>query len=244
MNDIMIHVENLGIHFRMDTNKNSNFKEWFIRALKHENHYDDFWALRNISFDVCRGEVVGIIGRNGAGKSTLLKTISGIITPAEGKVERIAPVVPMLELGSGFDYELSGEENIYLNGAVLGYKKKFIDQYYQEIIDYCEIGSFIKMPLKTYSSGMIARLAFSIATVVKPEILIVDEILAVGDEKFQEKSYRRMMELLTTGTTVLFVSHNLDQIRKMCSKAVWLEGGQMKMCGDTQAVCDAYRASL
>ncbi|MDO4739859.1 MAG: ABC transporter ATP-binding protein, partial [Eubacteriales bacterium] len=190
------------------------------------------------------GDIVGVIGRNGAGKSTLLKVISGIIEPAEGRIDRRARVVPMLELGSGFDYELSGSENIYLNGAVLGYKEKFIREKYQEIVDYAEIGDFIRMPLKVYSSGMIARLAFSIATVVKPDILIVDEILAVGDEKFQEKSYRRMMELMTTGTTVLFVSHNLDQVRKMCNRTLWLSGGKMVDFGETERVCEAYHRSM
>lgn len=244
MNEPMIHVDNLGICFRMDVNKTTNLKEWAIRAFKRQNKYEDFWALRNISFDIMRGEVVGVIGRNGAGKSTLLKAISGIIEPAEGMIERKARVVPMLELGSGFDYELTGAENIYLNGAVLGYKKKFIDDHYQEIVDYSEIGDFIHMPLKVYSSGMLARLAFSIATVIKPDILIVDEILAVGDEKFQEKSYARMVELMVTGTTVLFVSHSLEQIAKICSKVLWLSKGMVVDYGDTERVCAAYRQSL
>lgn len=244
MSKPMIHVDNLGICFRMDMNKTTNLKEWVIRAFKRQNKYTNFWALRNVSFDILPGEVVGVIGRNGAGKSTLLKAISGIIEPAEGKIERRARVVPMLELGSGFDYELTGAENIYLNGAVLGYKKKFIDEHYQEIIDYSEIGDFIHMPLKVYSSGMLARLAFSIATVVKPDILIVDEILAVGDEKFQEKSYRRMMELMATGTTVLFVSHSLEQIKKICSKALWLSKGTVVEYGDVEQVCAKYREAL
>lgn len=244
MNKPMIHVDNLGICFRMDVNKTTNLKEWVIRAFKRQNKYEHFWALRNVSFDIMPGEVVGVIGRNGAGKSTLLKAISGIIEPAEGSVERQARVVPMLELGSGFDYELTGAENIYLNGAVLGYKKKFIDEHYQEIIDYSEIGEFIHMPLKVYSSGMLARLAFSIATVVKPDILIVDEILAVGDEKFQEKSYARMMELMATGTTVLFVSHSLEQIKKICSKALWLSHGTVVQYGAVEEVCTAYRQAL
>ena len=237
----MIRVNDLGVCFRMDRNKTTNLKEYVVRALKRQNSYEEFWALRNISFDVKRGEVVGIIGHNGAGKSTLLKAISRIIEPAEGSIERHGKVVPMLELGSGFDFELTGGENIYLNGAVLGYTKKFIDDNYQAIVDYSEIGDFIRMPLKTYSSGMIARLAFSIATMVKPEILIVDEILSVGDENFQQKSHKRMMKLMQGGTTVLFVSHNLEQIRQMCSKVLWIEHGKMKMFGDTQSVCDQYQ---
>lgn len=242
MDDTMIRVNDLGVCFRMDRNKTTNLKEYVVRALKRQNSYEEFWALRNITFDVKKGEVVGIIGHNGAGKSTLLKVISRIIEPAEGNIECYGRVVPMLELGSGFDYELTGGENIYLNGAVLGYTKKFIDDNYQAIVDYSEIGDFIHMPLKTYSSGMIARLAFSIATMVKPEILIVDEILAVGDEQFQMKSYHRMMNLMKGGTTVLFVSHNIGQIKQMCSRVLWIEHGQIQGFGETQLVCDQYQA--
>ena len=241
MDDTMIRVNDLGVCFRMDRNKTTNLKEYVVRALKRQNSYEEFWALRNISFDVKRGEVVGIIGHNGAGKSTLLKAISRIIDPAEGSIECNGKVVPMLELGSGFDYELSGRENVYLNGAVLGYTKKFIDENYQAIVDYSEIGDFIHMPLKIYSSGMIARLAFSIATMVKPDILIVDEILSVGDEYFQEKSYKRMMELMQGGTTVLFVSHSLAQIRLMCSRVLWIEHGTIQQFGETNQVCDSYQ---
>ena len=241
MDDTLIKVNNLGICFRMDRNKTTNLKEYVVRALKRQNSYEDFWALRNVSFDVKKGEVLGVIGHNGAGKSTLLKAISRIIEPAEGSIECNGKVVPMLELGSGFDYELSGRENVYLNGAVLGYTKNFIDENYQAIVDYSEIGDFIHMPLKIYSSGMIARLAFSIATMVKPDILIVDEILSVGDEYFQEKSYKRMMELMQGGTTVLFVSHSLPQIRKMCSRVLWIEHGTIQQFGETQQVCDSYQ---
>lgn len=241
MDDTLIKVNNLGICFRMDRNKTTNLKEYVVRALKRQNSYEDFWALRNITFDVKKGEVLGIIGHNGAGKSTLLKAISRIIDPAEGSIECNGKVVPMLELGSGFDYELSGRENVYLNGAVLGYTKKFIDENYQAIVDYSEIGDFIHMPLKIYSSGMIARLAFSIATMVKPDILIVDEILSVGDEYFQEKSYKRMMELMQGGTTVLFVSHSLAQIRLMCSRVLWIEHGTIQQFGETNQVCDSYQ---
>ena len=197
MDEAVIRVENLGIRFRMDKNKTTNFKEYLVRMLKRQNVYTDFWALRNLSFEVRRGEVIGIIGHNGAGKSTLLKSISRIIEPTEGSIERKGRIVPMLELGSGFDYELTGMENVYLNGAVLGFTRKFIKEHYQEIVDYSEIGDFISMPLKTYSSGMIARLAFSIATQVNPEVLIVDEVLSVGDAEFQAKSLSRMMEMMS-----------------------------------------------
>lgn len=242
MKKTMIRVDDLGICFRMDRNKTTNLKEYVVRALKRQNSYEEFWALRNITFEVEKGEVIGIIGHNGAGKSTLLKTISRIFEPSEGTVERAGKVVPMLELGSGFDFELTGAENVYLNGAILGYTKKFIDKNYQAIVDYAEIGDFIRMPMKTYSSGMTARLAFSIATMVKPEILIVDEILSVGDESFKKKSGRRMMELMRGGSTVLFVSHDTDQIREMCSRTLWIERGHMRMFGDTRAVCDQYQA--
>ena len=190
-----------------------------------------------------RGEVLGIIGHNGAGKSTLLKVISGILRPTEGMVKLEAPVVPMLELGSGFDFDLTGRENIFLNGAILGYSEKFLHEKYDEIVEFSGLGQFIEVPLRNYSSGMVVRLAFSIATVVNPEILIVDEILAVGDADFQEKSKKRMLELMSGGTTVLFVSHSLEQIREMCDRVLWLEHGQVRMLGETKEVCDAYQGS-
>lgn len=244
MKEPIIQIDDLGICFRMDRNRTTNLKEYVVRMLKGQNRFEAFWALRHISFTVQRGEVVGIIGHNGAGKSTLLKTISRIIVPTEGSVTRRGRVVPMLELGSGFDYELTGRENVFLNGAVLGYTKKFLKEHYQAIVDYSEIEDFINMPMKTYSSGMVARLAFSIATMVKPEILIVDEILAVGDAHFQEKSYKRMMELMSSGTTVLFVSHNIEQIKGICSRVLWIEHGQMKFFGDTEEGCKLYEKSL
>ena len=187
-----------------------------------------------------KGETVGLIGHNGAGKSTTLKVISGILEPTEGKVITRGNIVPMLELGSGFDFDLTGRENIYLNGAILGYSEEFLKAKYDEIVAFSELGDFIEMPIRNYSSGMLARLAFSVAAEVQPEILIVDEILSVGDANFQEKSRKRMMEMMSGGTTVLFVSHNLDQIREMCSKVVWLEHGTVQMVGDTKEVCDAY----
>ena len=241
MSQAMITAEDIGVCFRMDVNHNTNLKEWAIRALKRENKYEDFWALRGVSFDVQQGEVVGVIGSNGAGKSTLLKVISGIIQPTEGRVQCNARIVPMLELGSGFDYELTGEENIFLNGAILGNTRQFLESRKEEIIEFSELGRFIKMPLKTYSSGMTARLAFAIATVVEPEVLIVDEVLAVGDDHFQEKSHARMMSLMQGGTTVLYVSHNIAQIKKICSRALWLTEGQVQMFGDVNEVCDAYQ---
>ena len=200
-----------------------------------------YWALKDVSFDVRKGEVLGIIGHNGAGKSTLLKVISGILKPTEGTLQVNGTIVPMLELGSGFDFELSGRENIFLNGAILGYSEKFLQDKYDEIVAFSELGEFIEAPLRSYSSGMVMRLAFSIATVVNPDILIVDEILAVGDAAFQEKSKKRMLELMGGGTTVLFVSHSLEQIREMCDRVLWLDHGRMRLCGDAQSVCDAYQ---
>lgn len=236
----IIEVNDVSMRFRMANDRISSFKEFAIAKLTGKLEYKEFEALKHVSFDVQRGEVVGLIGRNGAGKSTMLKVISGILKPTEGSVTVRGNIAPMLELGSGFDFDMTGRENIFLNGAILGYSKEFLESKYQEIVDFSEIGQFMDMPLRNYSSGMIARLAFSAATVVAPEVLIVDEVLAVGDADFQEKSRRRMMELMSGGTTVLFVSHQIKQIRDMCSRVVWLEHGEVKLFGDTEEVCDAY----
>ena len=237
----MIKVENISMKFRMTNDNMSSLKEFAIAALKHKINYNDFWVFKNINFEVKKGEVVGIVGRNGAGKSTILKIISGILTPTTGKVTLNGNVVPMLELGSGFDQDLTGRENIFLNGSILGYSEEFLKEKYDEIVEFSELGEFIESPIRNYSSGMMMRLAFSIATIVQPEILIVDEILAVGDEAFQKKSKRKMLELMGGGTTVLFVSHSIDQIREMCNRVIWLEKGEVKMEGETKMVCDAYQ---
>lgn len=236
----IIEVNDVSMRFRMANDRISSFKEFAIAKLTGKLEYKEFEALKHVSFDVQRGEVVGLIGHNGAGKSTMLKVISGILKPTEGSVTVRGNIAPMLELGSGFDFDMTGRENIFLNGAILGYSMEFLESKYQEIVDFSEIGQFMDMPLRNYSSGMIARLAFSVATVVAPEVLIVDEVLAVGDADFQEKSRRRMMELMSGGTTVLFVSHQIKQIRDMCSRVVWLEHGEVKLFGDTEEVCDAY----
>ena len=240
----MIQAENISMRYLMSYDRVKSIKEYLVQLVKGRIKYEEFWALREVSFTIRQGEVVGIIGHNGAGKSTLLKVISGILKPTAGKVTVHGNVVPMLELGSGFDYDLTGRENIFLNGAILGYSEKYLKEKYDEIVAFSELGKFIDIPIRNYSSGMMMRLAFSIATVVDPEILIVDEILSVGDAAFQEKSKRRMLELMGGGTTVLFVSHSLEQIREMCSRVIWLDHGTVKMEGDPQAVCDAYESGM
>lgn len=236
----MIQIKNVSVKYLMTYDRVKSIKEYLVQMVKGSLKYEEFWALKNVSFEVEKGEVLGIIGHNGAGKSTLLKVISGILKPTEGSMTICGNIVPMLELGSGFDYDLTGRENIFLNGAILGYSEQYLKDKYDEIVEFSELGKFIDVPIRNYSSGMLMRLAFSIATVVKPDILIVDEILAVGDANFQEKSRCRMKELMNGGTTVLFVSHSLEQIREMCDKVIWLERGEMKMCGPTDEVCDAY----
>lgn len=240
MSEPMVEIENVSLKFNVDRNRANTLKEFVVRFFKRDLKYEEFWALKGISFDVNKGDVIGIIGHNGAGKSTLLKVISGIMKPTEGIVRLRGNIVPMLELGSGFDFELSGRENIFLNGAILGYSEEFLKRKYDEIVEFSELGSFIELPIRTYSSGMLARLAFSIACIVEPEILIVDEILSVGDADFQEKSRARMMKLMTGGTTVFFVSHDLEQIKEMCNKVVWIEHGVMQEIGTTQDVCNHY----
>ena len=236
----MIEVQNVSMRFRMVNDRVSSLKEYAVQLLRGKIHYDEFEALQDVSFTVKKGEVIGLIGHNGAGKSTLLKVISGILKPTEGSVHLGANVVPLLELGSGFDLDMTGRENVFLNGAILGYSEEYLNSKYDEIVEFAGVGQFINIPLRNYSSGMITRLAFSIATVVKPDILIVDEVLSVGDAEFQEKSYKRMMDLMSGGTTVLFVSHNQAQIRQMCNKVLWMDHGRMKMFGPTDEVCDAY----
>lgn len=239
----MIKAEHVSVKYLMTYDRIKSMKEYLVQLVKGKIQYEEFWALRDVSFEVKKGEVLGIIGHNGAGKSTLLKVISGILKPTEGSVQINGTIVPMLELGSGFDFDLTGRENVFLNGAILGYSEQFLKEKYEEIVAFSELGQFIDVPLRNYSSGMVMRLAFSIATVVNPDVLIVDEILAVGDADFQEKSKKRMLELMGGGTTVLFVSHSLPQIREMCNNAIWLEHGQMRLCGDVQTVCDAYETS-
>ena len=240
---MIIRANDISMRYLMTYDRIQSIKEYIVQMLRGKIKYEEFWALKNVSFEVERGEVVGIIGHNGAGKSTLLKVISGILKPTGGSLEVHGNVVPMLELGSGFDHDLTGRENIFLNGSILGYSEKYLKEKYEQIVEFSELGKFIDVPIRNYSSGMLMRLAFSIATVVQPEILIVDEILAVGDAAFQEKSKTRMLELMSGGTTVLFVSHSLEQIREMCDRVIWLEHGQVKAIGPTNDICDAYEVS-
>ncbi len=239
----MISVKNVTMKFNLGIEATS-FKETFIalfdkkrRVSKEKN---EFYALKNVSFDVKKGEVVGLIGSNGAGKSTLLKVVSGVMKPTSGKVTVNGVISPMIELGAGFDAELTARENIYLNGAVLGYSKKFIEEKFDQIVEFSELKDFLDVPVKNFSSGMTAKLAFSIATVVDPEILIVDEILSVGDIKFQEKSKKKMMEMIKGGTTVLYVSHSLESIKDLCNRVIWLEHGQIVDIGDAKKICEDY----
>ena len=239
----MITVENVSMKFNLGIEAGT-FKETFIslfdkkrRVSKQKN---EFWALKDISFNVKKGEVIGIIGSNGAGKSTLLKVISGVMKPTKGKVTVNGVISPMIELGAGFDSELTARENIYLNGAILGYSKKFINEKFEEIVEFSELRDFLDVPVKNFSSGMTAKLAFSIATIVNPEILIVDEILSVGDIRFQEKSKNKMMEMINGGTTVLYVSHSIQSIMDLCDRVVWIEHGEIQKIGKTKPICNEY----
>ena len=239
--EIAIKVENVSMHFNMASEKTDNLKEYVVKMLKHQLFFKDFVAVDNVSFEVKKGEVFGIVGTNGSGKSTLLKMVSGILEPTTGKITTNGVIAPLIELGAGFDGELTARENIFLNGAVLGFEKEFIEEKFTDIVDFAELWDFLDMPIKNYSSGMVARIAFAIATVVKPEILIVDEILAVGDFLFQQKCEKRIKELMAGGTTVLIVSHSIDQIEKLCDRVLWIEKSKPKMIGNTFEVCNAYR---
>lgn len=243
----MIRAEGLGMRFDLGIEKGFSLKQGFVDLFdprRRRARRSDFWALRDLSFEIRAGEVVGLVGGNGAGKSTLLKLVAGVYKPSLGKVSVSGSVCPMIELGAGFDPELTARENIFLNGAVMGYSKSFLQQRFEEIVTFSGLRDFLDVPVRNYSSGMTARLAFSIATVVEPEILIVDEILSVGDLAFQAKSEEKMTAMIGSGTTVLYVSHSLASIRKLCTRALWLEQGRLRMSGEAEAVCEAYRASL
>lgn len=234
-------VDDVSMKFNLSKEKVDSLKDYIIKSLRKEIKYNEFWALQNVSFTVEKGDRVGILGLNGAGKSTLLKVIAGVFKPTEGTVTKHGKMVPLLELGAGFDPQYTGRENIYLYGAMLGYKKSFIDEKYDEIVEFSELKEFIDVPLKNYSSGMKSRLGFSIATVVSPKILILDEVLSVGDAKFRKKSEQKVLSMFDSGVTVLFVSHSLAQVKRICNKAMILEKGQLIAYGDIDTIAKQYK---
>lgn len=241
--DVAIFIDNVSVHFNMSSEKLNSLKEYFIKLVKRQLFFKKFIALENVSIKIKKGDVFGIVGLNGSGKSTLLKVISGILKPTHGEVFVKGSISPLIELGAGFNMELTARENIYLNGAVLGYSKKFMSERFEEIVKFSEMEQFLDVPMKNYSSGMVARVAFSVATVVKPDILIVDEILSVGDFRFQEKCNERIYEMMQGNTTVILVSHQMEQIEKICKNVLWLDHGHVKMVGKMQEVCELYKNS-
>ena len=238
--EVKIDVNHVTIRFNKGTEKIDNLKEYAIKFVKRELMFQEFLAVQDVSFQVKEGEAWGLIGRNGSGKSTMLKAISGIIKPYKGTIQVNGQVSPLIELGAGFDGNMTARENIFLNGCLLGHSQRFMEEHFDEIVEFAELKEFLDSPIKNYSSGMTARLGFSIATMVRPEILIVDEVLAVGDFKFRQKCEKRMTELLSGGTTLLYVSHNIDEVKRLCQKAVWLDRGKVIKLGDVTEVCDAY----
>ena len=240
----VLKVDQVSMLFNLSPEKVDNIKEFFIKKITGKINYQEFWALTDVSFELKEGERLGILGFNGAGKSTLLKTIAGVLKPTKGSITTKGKIVPLLELGAGFDQQYTGAENIFLYGAVLGYSKDFIKEKFDEIVEFSELGDFINVPLKNYSSGMKARLGFSIATVVEPEILILDEVLSVGDAKFRKKSEKKIMSMFEKGVTVLFVSHSLEQVKRLCDKAIILEKGKVIAAGTVEEVSKIYEQKL
>jgi len=242
--EYVIDVTDATVRFNMASERIDNLKEYFIKLVRRQLMFQEFLALQKIDFKVKKGESWGIIGTNGSGKSTLLKLICGILKPYKGTVNINGTIAPLIELGAGFDGNLTAAENIYLNGTLLGHSKRFMQEHFDEIVEFAELKDFMDMPIKNYSSGMAARLGFSIATMVSPDILIVDEVLSVGDYAFQQKCERRMQEMLNNGTTLLYVSHSIESVRNLCNNALWLKGGSAVMCGEVEPVCESYMKSL
>ena len=242
MNNVIISIKDVSMHFNLMVERVDSIKEYVLKLVKGKLFYNDFTALSHVSFDIHQGEIVGLVGLNGAGKSTLLKIIAGVIKPTEGFVEVKGSIAPLIEVGAGFDPELTARENIYLNGAILGHNEKFMDSKFDEIVDFAELRNFIDVPVKNFSSGMYARLGFSIATMVQPDILIVDEVLSVGDYRFQEKCEKRIQCMIDQGVTVVLVSHDIGLIKKLCTNVVWLEHGGIKDIGNTGVVCKEYES--
>lgn len=236
-----IDIDNVTVRFNMASEKVDNLKEYVIKLVKRELMFQEFLAVKDFTLKIKPGEAWGFVGTNGAGKSTLLKLISGILEPYKGTVKVQGTIAPLIELGAGFDMNLTARENIYLNGTLLGHSRKFMDEHFDEIVDFAELWDFLDMPIKNYSSGMQARIGFAIATMVRPDILIVDEVLAVGDFKFQEKCKERMQSMLDNGTTMILVSHNIDDIKRLCDHAAWIDHGKLVMAGEVEEVCDRYQ---
>lgn len=243
MKDIMVDVNDVSIRFNLERERVNSLKEYLIRTIKGTIQYDEFWALQNVSFQVERGDSVGLVGLNGSGKSTLLKVIAGVLKPTQGSVQIHGSVAPLIELGAGFDFDLTARENVFLNGSILGYSRKQMLEYYDDIVEFSELAEFMDVPVKNFSSGMLSRLAFAIATIGKPDILIVDEVLSVGDFRFQQKCEQRIQNMMGKDTTVLFVSHSIEQVKKICKHAVWLEKGRIKMTGTAEEVGSLYELS-
>lgn len=242
MSENIVEVNHVSMMFNRSSEHVDNIKEYIIRLLKKQLLFEEFWAIKDVSFSIKKGEAVGIVGLNGSGKSTILKIIAQVLKPTKGTVNVYGTIAPLIELGAGFDMDLTARENIYLNGAVLGYSRREMRKKFEGIMDFSELWDFVDCPLKNYSSGMVARLGFSIATASMPDILIVDEILGVGDYKFQEKCQKRMNEIISNGATVIFVSHSIKQVRELCSRAIWLDKGKLIMDGSVDEVCDKYSA--
>lgn len=237
----IIEVRNVSMRFNLATEKTDTVKEYIVKLLKRQLMFNEFYALRDVSLTVNRGEAVALIGANGSGKSTLLKCIAGVLYPTTGSIEVRGSIAPLIELGAGFDPDLTARENIYLNGAVLGHDRKFMDEHFKSIVDFAELWDFIDVPVKNFSSGMVARLGFSIATEVSADILVVDEILAVGDFRFQQKCKERMADMMKGGTTLLFVSHSEEQVKELCQKAVWLDKGKLEFFGSAMEAFEKYK---
>ncbi len=240
MSDTSLIVNNVSVRYRMTEEKVDNLKEYVIRLIKRDLRYKDFLALNDVSFSLEKGDRLAVMGKNGAGKSTLMKVVAGVLKASSGTVESFGNVVPLLELGAGFDMQYSGAENIWLYGAMLGYSREFIHERYDEIVKFADLGDFINVPVKNYSSGMRARLGFAIATVVEPDILILDEVLSVGDAAFKKKSEQKILSMFDKGTTVLFVSHNEAQVKKLCTKGILLDGGRVVFAGTAEETADVY----
>ncbi len=240
---IVVKVDRVSMRFNLSSEKFDSFKEYVIKSLKKQVSYEEFWALKDVSFEVYKGDSLGLIGLNGSGKSTMLKTIAGVLKPTRGSVTVNGMVAPLIELGAGFDFDLTARENVYLNGALLGHSREVMDGYYEDIVAFSELENFMNVPVKNFSSGMVSRLAFAIATIGTPDILIVDEVLSVGDFRFQEKCEQRIRNMMDKGTTVLFVSHSIQQVESICNKIVWLEKGNVKRFGAAKDICKEYSKS-